>query len=211
MSEAIAAAAVGGGIDLAGTSISNIVNYQTSKHWNQLTKEMSNTAHQREVQDLRAAGLNPILSATGGRGLDVPKFDVPHMESPTSGTADKLLSAIMTEQSIKNSNADIGLKQSAARLNDEQAKSQISNQKLNSALEHKAAAETESSKKLALKLIADEKLSSAQAHNASLESKLKDLDIVKQDIEKEFFKGADDPASKKVMGAIEYLKHLLRK
>lgn len=35
-------------------------------------RQMSNTAHQREMSDLAAAGINPLLTATGGQGSSTP-------------------------------------------------------------------------------------------------------------------------------------------
>lgn len=55
---------------------------QINRDWQE---QMSNTAHQREVKDLVAAGLNPVLSANGGAA--VPAGSVGTTDTGTTGLA----------------------------------------------------------------------------------------------------------------------------
>lgn len=48
---------------------------------------MANSAHQREVNDLRSAGLNPVLSATGGNGAPATSSSVIQSNSASAGVS----------------------------------------------------------------------------------------------------------------------------
>lgn len=73
--------------DIVGSGISSASNIHMANKNTEFQRHMSNTAHQRQVADMRAAGLNPMLSATGGKGASSPTGTPGHMENPNIGGA----------------------------------------------------------------------------------------------------------------------------
>ena len=77
---------------LLGNSMTNSANKARTRENNAHQLMMSNTAHQREVKDLRSAGLNPILSARGA-GAPVGSSAAARVEPYNINPTEKLVQA----------------------------------------------------------------------------------------------------------------------
>lgn len=109
-----AGGAMAGGL---ATSAFNLFTGEQSRDYN---RDMAGSAHQREVKDLRAAGLNPVLSA-GGHGASVAPSPTPQSQD-FMGTSKAIEAMHLRNQSrlvdaqVRDINSAAALKEIEGRI-----------------------------------------------------------------------------------------------
>jgi len=105
-----------------GASEANRANTALAREQMAFQERMSSTAHQREVADLRAANLNPVLSAKYG-GASTPSGAMPTIQNPHANTrirgielATAMANNELTKSEARGAKADAEIKEQESRM-----------------------------------------------------------------------------------------------
>jgi len=117
-------------IEAGGSLISTVAGMNSANKQLEFQKEMRNTAHQREVADLRKAGLNPMLSAMGGSGASTPQGVSFTPENPVRGLTQNMIQARGSRSVEKQTESNVKTALTQQNLNTAAAYKQIQDAKL---------------------------------------------------------------------------------
>jgi len=118
-----AAPALAAGITYLGARNANEAAQANSREQMDFQERMSNTAYQRSMQDMRAAGLNPILAYNQG-GASAPSGSMAPVQNEMAGAVNSALESRRFNAEIKNLESQNKVLESQALLNVTSAKGQ---------------------------------------------------------------------------------------